>query len=320
MSGIQNNVIKRFGTNFSRLDRSMYRLGSGIQLFMRYSKEHEYGINNGYWFGFSLERMSQLPNDNSYIVFICGSETVLFIIPLVIMKNFLRDVPTASDNNWKMTIIKNRNNFELHLTGKEPININQYFNNYPKLGVESTVSANKTLEPKINSEPKIDLEQASRIVKMSIEDEIFSLDSVEGQSMHERLIDMLRQIGDWMNYESLIEYKLKEDSPYRIDVGWLMNGSIHIAIEVQISGNATEAKDRLIHAKRFGARKCIIVSGSESIDRLKSLFRYEAEIKHWVEIWGIERIFNMYTDGKSFFENFNDFNKHQYREDIATLI
>jgi len=56
------------------------------------------------------------------------------------------------------------------------------------------------------------------------------------------------------------------------DVAWLLNDAIHIAIEVQIGGNPTEAKDRLIFAKRFGARKCIIISNSENVERInKSL-------------------------------------------------
>jgi len=47
---------------------------------------------------------------------------------------------------------------------------------------------------------------------------------------------------------------------------------------------------------------------------------YEPEISHWVEIWGLARIYNMFVDGRNFFGNFEEFNKHQYRDDIIKVV
>jgi len=50
------------------------------------------------------------------------------------------------------------------------------------------------------------------------------------------------------------------------------------------------------------------------------VFRYEGDAKHWLEIWGIESIYNMFVDGRSFFETFNQLNNHQYRDDVIEIV
>lgn len=49
-------------------------------------------------------------------------------------------------------------------------------------------------------------------------------------------------------------------------------------------------------AKRLGARKCIIINPGykQKLIELKSLFQYENEIKHWLELWSLEKIYIMY--------------------------
>lgn len=314
MSELQNKIISHLGIKSKRIDRSTYELNNKVILFFRYSTAHEYGYNQGYWFGFSRDKFNEIKQKISFICFICGNESQVIVISSANMESFLKNVNTASDNNWKMTIIKNKGIYELNLTGTRHIDITKYLNDFSK--IKSIVDFNSEVEVTDKDIVKIKYEHT----EISIEDQINSLDGVDGDTLHNRLIDMLRQIGSWMNYKTEIEYRFRDDSPYRIDVAWLLNDAIHIAIEVQISGNITEAKDRLIHAKRFGARKCIIISNPESVDRIKNLFRYESEIKHWVEIWGIERVYNMFVDGRSFFENFDDFNKHIYREEIIEII
>ena len=247
-----------------------------------------------------------------FVLFVCDSVEQVLVIPATTLLDYLDDVPTATDDNWKIRIFKDKDQFDLHVSGKQSINVTEYLNKY-ELVEERDVSD----EPIHIATESIDQEEK---VLFSIQDEIMNLDGIKGNSLHDKLIDMIRQIGEWMEYKSVPEFKLRPDVPYVLDVAWIKNDAIHIAIEVQISGNVTEAKDRLILARKFGARKCVIVSSPDKVDRIKGVFRYESDIKHWIEIWGLERIYNMFVDGRSFFENYAEFNTHQYRDEIIEIV
>jgi len=71
---------------------------------------------------------------------------------------------------------------------------------------------------------------------------------LQSKSLHDRLGEMLEQIGAWMDYNTQTRHKIIPDHAYEIDVAWLDGKNPEVAIEVQISGNLTEAKDRLAQA------------------------------------------------------------------------
>ncbi|MCW3136235.1 MAG: hypothetical protein N2V77_04780 [Canidatus Methanoxibalbensis ujae] len=295
---IHQRILRVIGIDGKRLDRSSYKLQNGKMVMFRYSKPYKCGALV-YWFGLSKEKFERYSSESFFVLFICGSDDQVLVIPSSYLSELLRDVGTAIDNHWKLHIFKRENIFEISVTGKPDEDVSKYLNKYELL-VEGTEHVPKTP------------------ASMDIEDKIMNLDGVQG-NLHDKLADMVRQIGEWMGYKSIRNYRVRPDAPY-LDVAWLLNDAIHIAIEVQIGeirGNLTEVKDRLILAKRFGARKCIIISKPESVERIRSLFRYETEIKHWIEIWGLERIYIMFVSGRIFFENFNEFNRHQYRDDIV---
>ncbi len=310
---IQQRIIRLIGIESTRLDRSSYQLQNGKIIMFRYSRPYTRTDLLDYWFGLPKEKFETYPIEKFFILFICGSDDQVLVIPATYLSEILKDVSTAIDNHWKPHIFQRQNIFDFSVTGKPNKNVSDYLNKYSLLTEGITEAFPHKEEKEVMIPPQV-------TVTPSVEDAIINLDGAEGNTLHDKLIDMLRQIGVWMEYKSISNYRIRPDAPYFIDVAWLLNDAIHIAIEVQIGGNPTEAKDRLIFAKRFGARKCIIVSNPESVERLKSIFRYETEIKHWVEIWGLERIYNMFVDGRNFFENFNEFNKHQYREDIIDIV
>jgi hypothetical protein len=97
----------------------------------------------------------------------------------------------------------------------------------------------------------------------------------------------------------------------------MRNDLVEVAVEVQVGGSESEAKDRLVHARRFGARKVVVVSAAPSVNRIKSICRYEPELKNWLEIWGINPLYEMYTSGGRFFDLFRPFERQQWREEIA---
>ncbi|MGQ0604573.1 MAG: hypothetical protein ACT4QE_23070, partial [Anaerolineales bacterium] len=99
-------------------------------------------------------------------------------------------------------------------------------------------------------------------------------------------------------------------------VVWLAGSEIDTAIEVHDSGNETEAKDRLRQALRFGARKVIVVSVPNAVNRLKSICRFEADLKNWLEIWSVSRVYGMYRSGSQYYDDFRRFRKRQRSDDI----
>jgi len=84
---------------------------------------------------------------------------------------------------------------------------------------------------------------------------------------------------------------------------------LEIAIEVyQSDENILEIRERLVLAKRLGARKCIIIINlryKQKLIELKSLFQYENEIKHWLELWSLEKIYIMYINVRKFINRFS---------------
>jgi hypothetical protein len=150
-------------------------------------------------------------------------------------------------------------------------------------------------------------------------DAIKSNPDLSGDSLHDRVIDMVAQIGKWSGYVPAKSHKVPPDSPYQVDVVWLDRDLIELAVEVQVGGNETEAKDRLVHAKRFGARKIVVVSKTESIKRLKEICRYEPDLKNWLEIWSLAKVYRMYLAGQQFFELFQPFEKQQWSPEIREV-
>jgi hypothetical protein len=102
-----------------------------------------------------------------------------------------------------------------------------------------------------------------------------------------------------------------------LDVVWLNGEEVDLAAEVHDGGNETEAKDRLRQALRFGARKVVVVSVPSAIARLRSVCQFEADLKQWLEIWSVARVYRMFRSGREFFEDFQPFRKRQRSENVA---
>ncbi len=226
---LQARIITNLSVKAKRLDRSLYELPNNDLLLFRTSKAHNIGTDKYlYWFGYHRDRLEKTDANKLAIVYVCGNENQCVVIPALKMLEFLRNVETASDDNWKIQIHEFKGRFELVLTGKAHEDVTEYLNRFDL----------------VNESEKIARDSSLQTEEISVEDEIMSLDGVSGKSLHDRLAFMLRQIGEWMGYKAIQEYMIRPDVPYRLDVAWLLNDAIHIAIEVQVSGNATEAKDR----------------------------------------------------------------------------
>ena len=137
---------------------------------------------------------------------------------------------------------------------------------------------------------------------------------LQSKSLHDRLGEMLEQVGSWLDYNTQTRHKIIPDHAYELDVAWLKGKNPEIAIEIQISGNLTEAKDRLAHARKFNYRKVILVIKENEMTRLNSLMLHEHDLRCWMEAWSIGAIYEMYKAGERFNKYYKTLIESVYRD------
>jgi len=209
-----------------------------------------------------------------------------------------------------INIIPREDKLILHAAADRRFDVTEYINRYDFISKSVPLPVSKPVIGRTH--PNVALQNAIESIMSSSE--------IQGNSLHDRIVDMLAQLGRWTGYVPEKSYKVQPDSPYEIDVAWLDRDLLNVAIEVQVGGNETEAKDRLVLANRFGARKIIVVSGPESFNRIKSICRYEPVLKNWLELWSIPKVYQMYLNGRQFFELFRSFERQQWSEEMREFI
>jgi predicted RNA-binding protein len=145
---------------------------------------------------------------------------------------------------------------------------------------------------------------------------------LQSNSLHDRLGEMLEQIGSWMEYNTQTKHKITPDHAYELDVAWLSGKNPEVAIEVQISGNLTEAKDRLAQARKFNYRKVILVLRSSDLPRLNSLMKHEPDLRSWMEAWSIGAVYDMYQAGQKFFKYYRRMREaiYKHKKELELII
>ncbi len=149
--------------------------------------------------------------------------------------------------------------------------------------------------------PKPSLREVTPKTEKEYEKAIMNL-PLEAKSLHNRIGEMLEAVGSWMDYNPQTKHKITPDHAYELDVAWLSGKNPEVAIEVQISGNITEAKDRLAQARKFNYRKVIMVLKEQDLKRLNLIMKHEPDLRSWMEAWSIGSIFEMYNSGEKFFK------------------
>ena len=153
----------------------------------------------------------------------------------------------------------------------------------------------------------------AKMTERDYEERIMEL-PLQSNSLHDRLGEMLEQIGSWMDYNTQIRHKITPDHAYELDVAWLSGKNPEVAIEIQISGNLTEAKDRLAQARKFNYRKVIIVLKSSDLQRLNLIMRHEPDLRSWMEAWSIGSVYDMYSAGEKFFNYYRKLREAIYKD------
>jgi len=145
------------------------------------------------------------------------------------------------------------------------------------------------------------------------EEEIKNL-PLQSKSLHDRLGEMLETIGSWMDYNTQTRHKITPGHAYQLDVAWLSGKNPEVAIEIQIAGNLTEAKDRLAQARKFNYRKVVMVLMEQDLERLNLLMKHEPDLRSWMEAWSIGSIFEMYSAGEKFFGYYRKLKEAVYKD------
>lgn len=287
---------------------SVYTTFNEVWLYVRYSS---LGQNGRYWFDVDTYKIQEWKDTRRFVVcLICGDENTVVFLPDEQLLGWYEDIEPNRKGHWMVTIAVEGDKLVLKMPGSRPdYDVTEFINRYDFVSKSIPISLSKRSD--ITATSTRPSEDVARLIMSNVD--------LQGKSLHERTIDMLAQIGQWTGYTPKKSFKVPEDSPYEIDVVWLRNDILDVAIEVQVGGNETEAKDRLIHARRFGARKIVVVSIPESVSRLRSLCRYEPELKNWLQIWSVDKVYQMYIEGKEFFSLFRPFERQQWSEEITEV-
>lgn len=315
---------------------------TGVAIMVVPSKNYSAVTEKGHYFiGINKEKfdfcIEKFSSEKFFVTVGCASIDQILIIPSTYLRQTLDNVKIAKNGDWKIHFYKNQSIFEIAPSGKKE-DISEYLNRWELLTANNNGNMTDTIEQEIqpidtvisntrhieiikdDDDTQIHPTQIIKDdVELSINDKIMRIDGVRGNTLHDRVVDIIRQTGEWAKYRSEANHTIHPELGYELDVAWIDDDIIDIAIEVQIGGNITEAKDRLIQAMRCGARKCIIISNSDSIGRIKTIFRLETDIKRRTEIWSLEKVYDMFVNGRNFFKNFNNFNRHQYHDDIIEI-
>jgi hypothetical protein len=171
----------------------------------------------------------------------------------------------------------------------------------------------KLISERSTLEPPLLIKQRVTLTEIEYEQKIMEL-PLQANSLHDRLGEMLEQIGSWMDYNAQTRHKIIPGHAYELDVAWLSGKNPEVAIEIQISGNLTEAKDRLAHARKFNYRKVILILKSADLQRLNLIMKHEPDLRSWMEAWSIGSIYEMYTAGEKFLNYYRKLREAIYKD------
>ncbi len=285
---------------------SVYTTFNEVLLDVRYSSLMD---KDYYWFFMDTHRLNQWRNRQRFVeCFICGDENTVVFVPDERIFEWYEGVEPNRKGHWFMKILPEGDRLVLKPGhGRPDMDAREYLNRFDLISPLIPRPIPQTSGPHLAGHTGFEEVRAA----------IMAEPQLIGDSLHERVIDMLAKIGEWSGYQPKKSYTVEAKSPYVLDVVWLNGEEVDLAAEVHDGGNETEAKDRLRQALRFGARKVVVVSVPSAIARLRSVCQFEADLKQWLEIWSVARVYRMFRSGREFFEDFQPFRKRQRSENVA---
>jgi hypothetical protein len=288
---------------------SVYTTFNEVLLDVRYSALM---TNNYFWFFIDTHRLNQWRGKQRFVeCFICGDENTVVFVPDEKVFEWFDGVTPNRKGHWFPKIVPEGERLVLRTGhGRGEMDAAEYLNRFDLISPIIPRPVPTLASPASSAQPAFEDLKAA----------IMAESGLSGDSLHERVIDMLSQIGEWAGVRPQKSFRVEPKSPYSLDIVWLNGEEIDLAVEVHDGGNETEAKDRLRQALRFGARKVVVVSIPNAVARLKSVCQFESDLKQWLEIWSIARVYRMYRHGRDFYEDFRPFRKRQRADGVSEFL
>ena len=223
---------QRFGV--SSRTRSRVFLKSGKEVLLKYSKKHG-PRGDKFWYGIVSNELQWHSSDNAFILLALGSDREFALWPVSVASKVLRPELKSPDGQWKINIEFRSGHTILHV-GREKVSLDEYMRAEHLLGTGKADRIKRT-----EDEHKL---------------EIASSDEPD----HNRIRDMIKEIGEMENYCSEIEYRFDH---MILDSVWKRTKSSvpAVAFEVQIGGNYYEALSKLKHSwDKFNSKPILVTT------------------------------------------------------------
>jgi len=288
---------------------SVYTIFNEVLLDVRYSGQLK---KSHYWFFFDTYRMNKWKGRQRFVeCLLCGDENTALLIPDDRIFEWFEGIQPNRKGHLFLSVKPEGGGLVIKVGhGKPEIIADEYLNRFDLIS--------PSIPRPVVSTTSIPVEQGTTFEAAKAA--ITSDSSLSGDSLHDRIVDMLAQIGEWSGFQAVKSYSAEQSSPYQLDIAWLKGDELDLAAEVHVGGNETEAKDRLRQALRLGARKVIVVTVPSAVNRLRSLCQFEVELRNWLEIWSVVRVYRMYLDGRGFHQEFKCFRRRNKHDQIAEYL
>jgi hypothetical protein len=121
---ILENLSKEFAIE-KFWGQTVFKINRVGFLYLRYSKRFS---GDKYFFGVETNVINQIKESLYTVIFVCGDESKIIIVPSDLFKEIIKDVQPAG-NQWKINIFFTGEKIELKISGKDRIDVTKYLNN-----------------------------------------------------------------------------------------------------------------------------------------------------------------------------------------------
>ncbi len=120
------SVLRQYYEPVRLHGQSFYALNSQAILYFRYSKLHP---RNTYFFGVEADDLARFTNQNTFILFICGAEDNVIVLPISVFLEMVAGVKPNS-TQWKILATQVKGRWFLRIPGKGQTEVSSFRNYY----------------------------------------------------------------------------------------------------------------------------------------------------------------------------------------------
>jgi hypothetical protein len=200
MSGKRNDehikVLRNIGIDTVRFKEPPYQLENGNLVVSMYSKYSQ--VKKHYFYGLPKDKFENI--EKLFLLFICGSEQEVLIVPAMFLSELLKDTKTGNNNSWKIVIRKKPDSFKFEFwVSEKPLkDLSSYLNRYDLLGIQIqeklTQSLNvqqkeEVIKPEREIEEQITFKPNYSKGKDNMENEVTESDEIEFEQPSDENVD-----------------------------------------------------------------------------------------------------------------------------------